>query len=748
MLFNEEYKRLMSLLTERCLPPVEVLSKYKDDDNAFLSFTNFVQPRTTRDSTLDRKGTKIGLNPLSEYDTPIGVYFYPIKAYWDNLEIKDIPFAANQPHLYIVKAKNYDRLLVGSQYTREDLKRDYEELIEIFPQIDFDGLVSSIDSGYTTYPAQTFWSITRQLSFEFARKVKSRQPVIWTQILRRFYDGVVDDEGKGFIHTNEPTQAVIWTKTQFDVVDYLDRTCGGQRKNYTLRWESGNRESFEKLLKYYFVKEDLPKNVDRREFFEKFEKYLEEDTNNLAEFILNNAEILSKNIKDGRNNKLLNIIISRNNLRASFHYAQQILNFENVPDKIIDWISKSEYFMQIYLKSGGVQMSEESYLNIVKDYELLYQYLENLFINGKHPIPKYVFDYMDDYMSDKMSDSIIGLLFSSVIPKENLKHLANNKVIITNFAVKMIHISDDEIEEHYVRTAIKISESLEDPLTIPEILIHAISRINSNRIIQYMETVLIPMGVNIREIFSPKEGNGLVYDHFEDLRVQIMVDDKYVKYIAKKYFQYKNLPPEFKSAFKYSPHEKMVTFSESKNVFDYLYDKVLQESFQSQDIDMDRAYEIFNQEYLQSTGRSWSKDKFLQRARNWEFWGDQNGFVTTRSQNSGFVKLVGAAGSDKSKYKGFKELSQKNLPVWGMVDEKIRGLLKKMGYRGPNMVERLAFQGLLKSGKMDAVLGGAKLESIKGDQVTLTYPDVGTVTKYFMGSPQYWKMLHRSFLPK
>ena len=174
----------------------------------------------------------------------------------------------------------------------------------------------------------------------------------------------------------------------------------------------------------------------------------------------------------------------------------------------------------------------------------------------------------------------------------------------------------------------------------------------------------------------------------------------------------------------------------------------LTESFTSNDIDMEKAYELFNREYLQSTGKSWNKDKFFGRARNWEFWGDENGFVATRSQRSGFVKLVGAAGSDKSKYKGFKELVIKNLPVWGMVDEKIGGLLKKMGYRGPNMMEKMAFKGLMKSGQMDAVLGGAKLESIDGDKITLTYSDIGTVTKYFMGSPEYWRKLHWKFLKK
>lgn len=174
--------------------------------------------------------------------------------------------------------------------------------------------------------------------------------------------------------------------------------------------------------------------------------------------------------------------------------------------------------------------------------------------------------------------------------------------------------------------------------------------------------------------------------------------------------------------------------------------KLFYESFVSADIDMDRAYDIFSDEYIKSTGKTWAKEKFLSRAKDWDFYGDNNGFITTRRQNSGFVKLVGAAGSDKSKYKGFKELSSMNLPVWGMVDEKILGLLQKMGYRGPNIVENMIFKKMMNPENMAKVSGGAVINNINGNQVTLTYPDIGTVTKYFIGSPQYWKKLRGNII--
>lgn len=174
--------------------------------------------------------------------------------------------------------------------------------------------------------------------------------------------------------------------------------------------------------------------------------------------------------------------------------------------------------------------------------------------------------------------------------------------------------------------------------------------------------------------------------------------------------------------------------------------KLFFESFHSSDIDMDRAYEIFNQEYMKSTGKSWSKNKFLQRAKDWEFYGDDSGFITVRRQASGFVKLVGAAGSNTSKFRGFKELASKHLPVWGMVDDKIFNLLQKLGYRGPNMIELFAFKKFMTPEKMAAVLGGATIDNIEGNKVTLTYPDIGTVTKYYIASPEYWKKIRGNII--
>lgn len=160
------------------------------------------------------------------------------------------------------------------------------------------------------------------------------------------------------------------------------------------------------------------------------------------------------------------------------------------------------------------------------------------------------------------------------------------------------------------------------------------------------------------------------------------------------------------------------------------------------DIDFVKAYDVFRQEYEQSTGQSWSMEKFMQRARNWEFFGDENGFVAVRPQRSGFVKLVGMAGDNKSKLRAIQQIKEQGLPVWGMVSKDIKDMAVKRGMREPNMIERT----LLKQALNSAALGDAEILGYTPDNgVRLRYPDIGEVTKYMVGSPEYYKKLRSDF---
>jgi len=155
-------------------------------------------------------------------------------------------------------------------------------------------------------------------------------------------------------------------------------------------------------------------------------------------------------------------------------------------------------------------------------------------------------------------------------------------------------------------------------------------------------------------------------------------------------------------------------------------------------IPLDSAYEIFKNEYDKSTGTSWTYDKFMGRARNWEFYGDEKGYVAIRRQRSGLVKLVGMAGDNRSKLKGINDLISMNMPLWGMVSKDIKDIAVRRGMREPNFLERQ----VLKRSIPPEVLGGAEiLEYQKDGGIKLQYPDVGVVVKYLVGTPEYYAKL-------
>jgi hypothetical protein len=159
-------------------------------------------------------------------------------------------------------------------------------------------------------------------------------------------------------------------------------------------------------------------------------------------------------------------------------------------------------------------------------------------------------------------------------------------------------------------------------------------------------------------------------------------------------------------------------------------------------IPLDSAYEIFKNEYDKSTGNSWSYDKFMGRARNWEFYGDEKGYVAIRRQRSGLVKLVGMAGDNRSKLKGINDLISMKMPLWGMVSKDIKDIAVRRGMREPNFLERQ----VLKRSIPPEVLGGAEiLEYQKDGGIKLQYPDVGVVVKYLVGTPEYYAKLREMF---
>lgn len=157
-----------------------------------------------------------------------------------------------------------------------------------------------------------------------------------------------------------------------------------------------------------------------------------------------------------------------------------------------------------------------------------------------------------------------------------------------------------------------------------------------------------------------------------------------------------------------------------------------------EEVDLDKAYDVFSKSYLQSTGKKWEKDKFIDRAKNWIFYGDEDGYITVRPQNSGMLKLVGMAGNPKSILRGFQALNNENKPIWGMVSSDIKDMAIKGGYKSPPGW----FVKFLISFVPKNVFGGAEIKGTDwSGGVTFSYKDIGETTKFLIGNSNYYKTL-------
>ncbi len=165
----------------------------------------------------------------------------------------------------------------------------------------------------------------------------------------------------------------------------------------------------------------------------------------------------------------------------------------------------------------------------------------------------------------------------------------------------------------------------------------------------------------------------------------------------------------------------------------------LKESQNDLGIDMDRIYEIFSTSYEATTGVSWSREKFMSRAANWTFYGNDVGFVAFRQQGSGMRKLVGVAGETTGVVIGLKRLIDEGKPVWGAVSEKLSKAAARFGFIAPHRyIGGPTILKLIMASIPTSVFGGTKPTVNPDGGVTLAYDDIGNVDKFFIANRAYY----------
>lgn len=188
--------------------------------NLFVSFT---------------KLPKLGINPQSHYNTPIGIYAYPAEYVIEKttqygnksstFSMRSLPFAGNQPWANIFRASTGANIIDLDTLTQKEYNDYCEKLIYLLTKIGskFRGIVEVLDrplaeaivldlkyksdvrAKVASYGGK-LWYITYFIS----DNIPGKKSVVWTSLFRQLgIDGFVDLDN-GIIHPSEPTQAVFF----------------------------------------------------------------------------------------------------------------------------------------------------------------------------------------------------------------------------------------------------------------------------------------------------------------------------------------------------------------------------------------------------------------------------------------------------------------------------------------------------------------------------------------------------------
>lgn len=197
---------------QRKLNALEILEKHKDNPNAHISYTTI---------------NKIGINPKSKFpDTPLGVYAYPLKQVWNDLEsegVSNVPFAASSAKYVFVLEEKSKPIVDVSDYKRSDLKRDMQKISDTMSDETYEKSLAVTETMLNTKLNKTKDPFLFLRIFLYKSSGKHLAgPFMSKTLLELGYSGFSDRKGKGYIHSAEPVQSFFMSSRYYRVLEVID----------------------------------------------------------------------------------------------------------------------------------------------------------------------------------------------------------------------------------------------------------------------------------------------------------------------------------------------------------------------------------------------------------------------------------------------------------------------------------------------------------------------------------------------
>lgn len=250
---------------------------------------------------------KVGINPRSKYETPAGIYFYPLtKKNYDNLLDWNLPFVSDAKYVSLVKLKKPSKwldvtresneyqsvldLILENVYTfltdewRQKTIKDHSPSNARKQKITHDQHEDHSNKEVLDWVVKFFGK--NQLSHSnniaskifdyayFASRYSKNPQATWSRILTEAGIHGIYDDGGGVIHANEPSQLVAFRREYVEVIGTYETSSiikstqeiSDKIPDRILYSKIFNEKSVEKLKKLY----DLYKNSENTLLLQQF----------------------------------------------------------------------------------------------------------------------------------------------------------------------------------------------------------------------------------------------------------------------------------------------------------------------------------------------------------------------------------------------------------------------------------------------------------------------------------------------
>ena len=187
---------------------------------------------------------KIGINPRTSFNTPAGVYFYPLdQRRYEQLIEDELPYVSNAPYVGLVKL-NWDAnwLILSKKIENKTTEEDYEKALDYVNKIwgrDIEQEVFAVARHWNFSYAAKIFDLAYFTAFEVEKQNETRFTIAFAGILKSLgYDGIYDD-GNQILHGSEPFQlACLTTKAYEPLQVYETSVLRAKSKKVTYRGQS------------------------------------------------------------------------------------------------------------------------------------------------------------------------------------------------------------------------------------------------------------------------------------------------------------------------------------------------------------------------------------------------------------------------------------------------------------------------------------------------------------------------------